>query len=254
MPGKLVDIHHHLLYETDDGPADFNQSVRMLHRAAEQGVRCIVATPHIFPGRVEYEPVQHRQKLDALREYVLKEKLEIELIGSAEVFYNSSVSSYLENHRIPMLGNSWHMLVEFHPNTHYDLLRKAALTISNMGYDMVLAHAERYCCLRVKGRIERLQSNLGVKIQLNSDSVIAAHCRFGDRWVRRLLREGLVDIVASDAHNTDARPCTLGDCMKLLSEEYGMDMARRLCIDHPLALLNEKSSLRSAKNPEETKL
>lgn len=250
MLSGYVDIHHHLLYKTDDGPSDFEQTIQMLHRAAEQGLSCIAATPHILPGRIPFDHGQHLQKLEAIREYIYKQGLNLELCSGAEILYTSITPGYIEARRLPMLGNSWHMLVEFHPNVHYDELRRAALNIGNLGYSMVLAHAERYRCLRIEGRAARLQDSFHVKIQLNSDAVIASHRRFGDRWIRRMLQNNRVDVIASDAHNTSSRPCRLGDCAKLLAEEYGRDCAQRLCIDAPLAILNEKDNYSWTSNPE----
>lgn len=252
MLSGFVDIHHHLLYETDDGPTSFEQSLQMIQRAADQGVSCIAATPHVLPGHSEFNPEQHRQKLDALREYIYHQNLDMELRSGAEVLYTTATPHFIEERRIPVLGNSWHMLVEFHPNIHYDELRRAALTIGNMGFSIVLAHAERYRCLRVDGRAARLRMSFGTKIQLNSDAVILAHRRFGDRWIRRMLKNDLVDIIASDAHNTGARPCTLGDCARLLAEEYGEATAQRLCIKHPRDILNERSNPAREDTSEET--
>ena len=250
MLSGYVDIHHHLLYDTDDGPSGIEQAIQMLHCAEEQGVSRIAATPHILPGRMPFDPEQHRRKLDTIREYIDRENMHLELYSGAEVLWTSVASDFIEARRIPMLGNSWHVLLEFHPNVHYDELRRAVLSIGNLGYSVVLAHAERYRCLRLDGRVARLQDSFHVKIQLNSDAVIASHRRFGDRWIRRMLQNGRVDIIASDAHNTASRPCTLGDCAKLLAEEYGKDAARRLCIDAPLAILNEKNNYSWTSNPE----
>lgn len=251
MLSGFVDIHHHLLYETDDGPANFEQSVQMLHRAVEQGISCIAATPHILPGHIEFSAEKNLQKLETLREYIARQGLPLEIVPGAEVLYTAATASFVESGRLPMLGNSWHMLMEFHPYVHYDEMRRAILSIGNMGYSVVLAHAERYRCLRIKGRVARLQTNFNVQVQFNSTAVIAAHKRFGDRWIRRMLREGTVDIIASDAHNTSSRPCTLGDCAKLIAEEYGEAEARRMCIRTPRLLLNEKNSYKRANDSEE---
>ena len=250
MLSGYVDNHHHLLYETDDGPSNMEQTIQMIQCAAEQGVSVIAATPHILPGRVPFDLEQHGRKLEAIREYIYKQNLNLEIFSGAEVFYNSITHNFIETRRLPMLGNSWHMLVEFHPHVHYDELRRAALTIGNLGYSMVLAHAERYRCLRIEGRAAHLQDSFHVKMQLNSDAVIASFRRFGDRWIRRMLQNGRVDIIASDAHNTDSRTCRLGECAKLLAEEYGEDNARKLCIDNPLAVLTEKDNFSLASNPE----
>ena len=47
---RMVDIHCHLLPETDDGAISLEESVAMCRAAAEDGIKTIVATPHMFNG------------------------------------------------------------------------------------------------------------------------------------------------------------------------------------------------------------
>ncbi|HMX28861.1 MAG TPA: hypothetical protein PKC13_24960, partial [Blastocatellia bacterium] len=47
---KMVDIHCHILPETDDGATSLEESVAMCRGAAADGIKTIVATPHMFDG------------------------------------------------------------------------------------------------------------------------------------------------------------------------------------------------------------
>src|SRR5215813_10433514 len=47
---RMVDIHCHVLPETDDGATSLEESVAMCHAAAADGIKTIVATPHMFDG------------------------------------------------------------------------------------------------------------------------------------------------------------------------------------------------------------
>src|SRR5690625_6439687 len=42
----MIDIHCHILPETDDGAASLTESLAMAETAANQGIRQIIATPH----------------------------------------------------------------------------------------------------------------------------------------------------------------------------------------------------------------
>src|SRR5215813_1454847 len=47
---RMVDIHCHVLPETDDGAISLEESVAMCRAAAADGIKTIVATPHMFNG------------------------------------------------------------------------------------------------------------------------------------------------------------------------------------------------------------
>ncbi|HKQ74858.1 MAG TPA: CpsB/CapC family capsule biosynthesis tyrosine phosphatase, partial [Blastocatellia bacterium] len=47
---RMVDIHCHVLPETDDGAISLEESAAMCQAAAADGIKTIVATPHMFDG------------------------------------------------------------------------------------------------------------------------------------------------------------------------------------------------------------
>ena len=238
----FVDIHHHLLNGMDDGPAEFEETKRMLHRAVVEGVEHIAATPHMTPGMEHFDRDKYQERLAAVREYVAQEGLPLTIHAGVEVFYTAFTVSYLRQNKIMPLGNGWHVLVEFHPSERYEAIRDAAMNISNAGYSMVLAHAERYRALRRGDRLTELRNAYDVKVQMNAAAILRAHQRWGDRWIRRMLKDGKVDIVSSDAHNTTMRPCLMGSCAELLSTTYGEDMARQLCTEQAQKILHEREN------------
>lgn len=240
MASGFVDIHHHLLDGLDDGPSSFDETIRMLHRAQTEGVSCIAATPHMTPGLVEFDIDRYHDKLAHAQAYIQQEGISLELCQGAEVYYTAFTPSFLSQKRIPTLGNSWHVLIEFHPHESFDTICKAAANVNNAGYSMVLAHAERYRSLRWSNRLPNLRAHFDVRVQMNSSAVIKAHQGFGDQWIKRMLRDGVTDLISSDAHNTQFRPCTLGVCASLIRTAYGADVAQRLCRDQALEILHEK--------------
>ena len=242
MDTGFVDIHHHLLHGLDDGPASFEQTARMLHSLTAQGVTHVAATPHLAPGLTEFRYDLYMQRLYDARAYVQQYHLPVCIYSGAEVLYTGAVKSYLQQGKIPLLGNSYHVLVEFHPRESYDVIHHAIVSICNTGHGAVLAHAERYPALRWGDRLSRLKEQCRVKVQMNCDTLIAAHQKWGDRWVKRMLREHVVDMAASDAHNMETRACHMQACAKVLSDVYGEGKARRLCMERPLALLNERNN------------
>jgi protein-tyrosine phosphatase len=63
----MIDIHHHLLFGTDDGPKDFDSAVAQAELASADGITHIVCTPHAN-DTWEFNPEKNREKVAALRE------------------------------------------------------------------------------------------------------------------------------------------------------------------------------------------
>lgn len=241
MKSGFVDVHHHLLHGLDDGPASPDETVRMLRQAARQGVIRLAATPHVRPGHAGFDMDLYRERLGQARALAAEEGLEIEIVSGAEIMYTVSAVDWLRRDRVPLLGDGWYALVEFYPDVSFSAICRAAMEIGNAGFGMVLAHAERYRALRWGDRLAQLKEDCGVKVQLNAGAVPACRGLLGDRWVRRILKEGLADVIASDAHNVDTRACVMRDCADVLSELCGRAAARRMLIDQPAAILNGQS-------------
>ena len=46
----MIDIHTHILPNLDDGAKTVEESIQMCRISYQDGIRTIVATPHILPG------------------------------------------------------------------------------------------------------------------------------------------------------------------------------------------------------------
>ena len=67
---RIIDVHAHILPGVDDGARDMDEALKMLKRAASQGIRAVIATPHYSRRR----GVSGLESLaDALQEGIRKE-------------------------------------------------------------------------------------------------------------------------------------------------------------------------------------
>ena len=56
-----------------------------------------------------------------------------------------------------------------------------------------------------------------------------------------MLAEGMVHILASDAHNTKSRPPILSEAFDIASQEVGLDEAQHLVLTRPQAILENRA-------------
>ena len=103
MP-QWVDIHHHLLHHMDDGPQSKEEMISMLHAAVTEGLTCIVVTPHMQPGLVEFDTEQYQNSLMEARQYVQLAGLPLTILPGAEIYYTTMAPSMLHRGVIPPPG------------------------------------------------------------------------------------------------------------------------------------------------------
>lgn len=224
-----TDIHHHLLWGIDDGPRTFGETCKMICKAVDEGVGCIVATPHTRIGATQKEQSLYQRRLKEAQEYVYARSLPLKILPGAEIFYDSMTTSMLTRSTVPRLGGGWYALVEFHPKVSLEWIRWAAIHLANSGASMVLAHAERYRCLWLGKHLERLKEECHIQIQINADIILNPRNMLMRRWVNLGIMNGWFDLVASDAHDSTVRPCNLGKCAAFIEKEWGKETAHRLC-------------------------
>ncbi len=234
---RLIDLHQHIIHGVDDGPTDFAHTQAMLRLAAENGVTVIAATSHAMPGLRPFPMDAYQQNLEAARAWIDAEGLPIRLCAGSEIFYTADAPRLLREGRVPTLNGTDRVLVEFSPMESYDTIRDAIRKLGNAGCRVIVAHAERYDALRKAGRIAALRHDLGAYIQINANTVLSPGGFFRKRWLRGLLESGCCDAVASDAHNTQSRPCRMNQAHAALSALLGREAADQMCRFTPARLL-----------------
>ena len=61
-----------------------------------------------------------------------------------------------------------------------------------------------------------------------------------DKTPRHFLEEGLVDIVATDSHNTTGRSCRMNDAFQVLGDLFGSETAVEMCVTNPNHIWNDE--------------
>lgn len=233
----FVDMHHHLIHGVDDGPRSFEDTQRMLKLAAEQGVRHIVATSHATPGQEAFPGDKYLAHLGMAQQWCREQGLNLSIHSGCEVLYTDMAPRLLAEGQLPTLAETWVTLVEFYPLDPFERLCQAARLLGNEGFTVVMAHVERYKALQSMRDVELLREEYGVKMQMNCNTVISRKGFLQDRWTRKMIENGYIDYVASDAHNTSSRPCSMQKCYDLLWEKYGEETAAALCWENQMDLL-----------------
>lgn len=219
---KFTDLHHHCLWGMDDGPGSFEESCQMITRAAEDGIATLAATVHVYPGCKIFDRGEYLRRLEKLRRWAKEEGLPLTLLEGAEIWYTDSALPMLREGRIPTLGGTPYVLVEFSPEIPWRLFEQAVQEMFRGGYIPIVAHIERYRKLyRHMGRLLRLHEELDVCFQVNTTPAMTPKDPVQWCFLNRLFRAGAVDLVATDAHDGKNRSCNMHEAFACLEKRYG---------------------------------
>lgn len=233
----MIDIHCHRLFQVDDGSKSLEESVEMLRIAKEQKITAVILTPHYRHGMFGYPKNEVEANFAALHPYAAK--LGIDLHLGTEYHVNSRMMEAFSSGRCHTLAGSRYILTEYSGAGEYTFMEQMTQEAIRYGYIPVIAHVERYrCIVEQPERAAQLQ-RLGAWIQVNADAVLGLEGWGPKRFCKRLLKEGWVDVVASDCHGIWERACHLDRCYALVEKKYGHARAEELFCENPGQILHQ---------------
>ena len=223
------DIHQHVLWGLDDGPQSPEQMRALLQQDMAEGIRLVFATTHAYPRVRPFEMNLYRERLAEANACCRDKGWPLRVMPGCEIRYCDSVPDHLTAGRLPALGGSRHVLIEFDPYASLAEIKDAADKLYIAGHSPVLAHVERYRCLvSAPERAMEIREEYGLLYQMNCETVLLPQGFRQRRFVKRLLEERAVDAIATDAHDTLLRPVQMQKAYQMLAGEQGSDYAEQL--------------------------
>ena len=208
----MIDIHNHILYGVDDGSKDLDMSLAMLKEEMEQGVSTIYLTPHQNQQTLTGPLLKERYQ-SFLEE--LKEKgIDMDIRLGAEIYYYPGLKQDLLSGKALTMDESKYVLVEFSTRTETNV-SEIVYELVVAGFTPIIAHIERYSYLKKEDYFDIKEA--GGLIQINSSSF----SHFSSRGlIKYLLKNDLVDYVATDAHDNSRRKVDFSFVHSYIKKKY----------------------------------
>jgi protein-tyrosine phosphatase len=234
----MIDIHHHLLFDLDDGSPELETSIAMAKMAVDDGITHVVCTPHAS-GMFRYDPATNAERLTTLRDALAAETIPLTLgIGCDFHLSSNNIQEALANPAKFSINGTGSLLVELPdfglPLTLTDTFHQMQLA----GIIPILTHPERNPTLQKDPArlIDWLRN--GMLVQVTTSSILGQMGKAAEQMSHRLLADRWVHILATDAHNLTTRPPKMKAAYDAVSKRYGATYADLLCIDNPRAIFN----------------
>lgn len=188
-----IDNHSHLLYGVDDGVRTLDESLSILSRLEETGLRRLWLTPHIMED-VPNTTEGLKERFNALCA-VYSGPIELHL--ASEYMIDTLFEQHLEDGDLLLHGED-RVLVETSTWSPPINLKEILSRMMSKGYRPILAHPERYRYMTEEDYAQ--YHRMGVLFQLNLPSVLGVYGEGAMHRAWDLLGKGWYTMAGSDCH------------------------------------------------------
>ena len=237
----MIDLHCHMLPGIDDGAPDLDTALEMARIAVADGITLTACTPHIYPGLFENTAETIAQATAALQKDLQQAGIPLEITYGADIQLVPELVPALRRGSYPTLHGSRYFLFEPPHHTVPVRFQESIFDAVASGFVPVITHPERLTWLdEAHYPWFVTAARQGAWIQLTAGAVTG---RFGRRpryWSERFLDDGLVHILATDAHEPKHRPPLLAEGREAAATWVGPDEADRLVTGRPRAVIQNR--------------
>ncbi|MGN6393180.1 MAG: CpsB/CapC family capsule biosynthesis tyrosine phosphatase, partial [Gemmatimonadales bacterium] len=245
------DLHNHMVPGVDDGCATVAESLEALRTLYAEGVRTLVATPHLLVPRLgtqsalERELEMQRRAFDRLADAAAQHR-DLPVLGLGQEIWAPDADSVrrVAGRADVGLDGSRTMLIEFGfelQGTHDDVVGAVAAA----GRRIIIAHPERY--RYPAGRdalaVMRRWREMGALLQVNAGSFTGHyrdHRPESEARAWAMMAEGLVDIVGTDHHGPRRVGVSPLEAYEALCARGEQAAAERAMVERPGMVLRDE--------------
>lgn len=239
---EIMDMHNHGLFGVDDGAKSYEMMCDMIKASYDCDVRTICFTPHAQDLRGNVLDVDRTLEVfEIAKEYCKAEYPDLEVYLGSELLYHYECIDAIADKKIFTMNGSRYVLVDFMLTPDLRSIRIGAERLLNSGYRPIIAHIERYPCFYQKPNIIKELIRSGAVIQVNASALLEGVFSRTRRWCLKLISNGLVDLISSDAHSMGVRNPDMSEALALVRSKFGDDVAKKLFLENGKKILNNEN-------------
>jgi protein-tyrosine phosphatase len=233
MHDGFVDIHCHLLPGIDDGSPDEATSLAMARMAVADGTRTIVVTPHQLGNFADNGGEQIRMLTAQFQQTLDEHDVPLAILPGADVRIEDNMIALLAGGEVLTLGDHRrHVLLEL-PHELYFPLEGVLAELNRHGIVGILSHPERNHGLLRQPQVLPALVDAGCLMQVTAGSLTGSFGPHSQQLGQWMLSQGLVHMIATDAHGVRSRRPLMGRAFELVESLTDRETADALCSTNP---------------------
>jgi len=250
----MIDLHSHLLPNLDDGPRTLEDSIQMCRISYQDGIKTIVATPHILPGIYKNDRSTILSKVHELNEAIKRlgvgiqtpnselrtpnSELSLKILPGADVHFSSDILQRYEDEEIVTVNDRGrYLMIEFAFQGIPYQAEEVLFQLLTRGIIPIISHPERNMEIGQRPKRYYEMVRMGCLGQVTAMSLTGEFGPGVRRIAEKLLTKRLVHMIASDAHSTDGRPPILSTAVKAAEKIVGKEEAIKMVTEYPAAMI-----------------
>ena len=238
----MIDMHNHILYGIDDGCKTIEESIETIKKMKKIGFNTIVLTPHYIEDSLfKANNNLKLERLEILKEELLKNNIDVNLFLGNEIFINESINELIINKEIRSINNTRYILIELPFNNQILNLDDYLYELKLKGYKIIIAHPERYTYFKDNYEEARKLYDSGVLFQVNYGSIIGQYGSSSLKLVKKLLKDDMVDFISTDIHKPSSSLFDKFDDIKhKIIKIIGEDKFKDISYNNILKVINDE--------------
>ena len=257
----MIDLHAHILPGLDDGAKTIEESIRMCWRSYDDGIRTIVATPHILPGIYPNDRSIILAKVQELNQVIEKlgagssefrvnstnpmnpiySMTGFKVLPGADVHFSPDMLQLCENGEIVTVNDKGqYLMVEFDFQGIPYHAEEVLFQLMTRGIIPIITHPERNFGIGQRPQRYGEMIRRGCLGQVTAMSLTGGFGAGVKRIAEKLLKNRLVHIIASDTHSLTERPPILSLAVREAGKIVGKEEAQKMVTEYPQAILEGK--------------
>ena len=236
----MIDLHCHILPEIDDGAKDIDMAIAMARIAVEDGIAEIACTPHIFPGVYENTTSSIRAATEKFQLALELLCIPLKLSFASDTHMMPDLVDRLKAKTVPTFNDGRYFLLEPPHHLAPPNFEAFVFKVATSGYVPIITHPERLTWVPEYYEVFERMAKSGVWLQITAGSLTGHFGKTAKYWAERMLADGIVHIIASDAHNIQRRAPRMAEAVHIASRWVGLEEALRTVSDRPRAILENR--------------
>ena len=200
----MTDVHSHILFGIDDGSRTISESIELLKKLKSVGFNNVILTPHFILDSTYNSNYEANIKIyNELKERIISENIDINIYLGNEIFIDKNVPTLLEKNIITSLNGTKYVLVEFPMHNKLLNLEDMLYEIRSRGYEVVIAHPERYDAFKEDYSIVDTLREDGFLFQSNYSSILGYYGKDSIKLLKYMLKRHYIDFLGTDIHRIE---------------------------------------------------